>query len=95
MAERTERETPTKNIQVLISYYKHGHRVFDDVQMVRIVSKDYTLLVMNDYMPSVGLVEGSVDIIQNENIQTLKNIHAYYLNRKNVFTLLVDSQKEE
>ena len=50
MAERTERETPTKNIQVRISDYKHGLRVFDDVQMVRIVSKDYTLLVMNDYL---------------------------------------------
>lgn len=95
MAEINTNNSPTKNIQVRISDYNHGLRVFDDVQMVRIVSKGYTLLVMNDYMPSVGLIEGYIDIIQNNNIQTIKNIHAYYLNRKNVFTLLIDSQKEE
>lgn len=85
---------PSDTIQVRISDFEHGLRVFDDVQIVRIVSNDYNLLVMNDFVPAVGIINGTVEIVTGDDIESLKNVRAFYLHRNNVFSLLIESQGE-
>ena len=58
---------------------------YENIKIVRIVSKDYNLLIMQDYLPILGEIEGSVDI-KNEEIElNYKNIKAFYMNSNNVF----------
>lgn len=83
---------PSDTIQVRISDFEHGLRVFDDVQIVRIVSSNYTLLVMNDFVPSIGIINGNVEIVTSEDIESIKNIKAFYLHRENIFSLLIENQ---
>lgn len=85
---------PSDTIQVRISDFEHGLRVFDDVQIVRIVSNDYNLLVMNDFVPAVGMINGTVEIVTNTDIESIKDVRAFYLHKNNVFSLLIERQGE-
>ena len=65
-------------------------RVFSlDVKIVRIVSKDYNLLIMKDYLPIIGEIEGNVDIKSDTEEVNLKDIKAFYMNSNNEFNLMI------
>ena len=76
-------------IKVRIFDMAHGLREYDDIKIIRIISKDYNLLIMKDYLPIIGEIEGSVDI-KNDNIDlSFKNIKAFYMNSENIFNLMI------
>ena len=50
------------NIKVRIFDMEKGLSEYDDVKTIRIISKNYNLLIMKDYMPIIGEIVGSVDI---------------------------------
>ena len=56
-----------KTMKVRVFDLKHGLVEYEDVKIVRIISKDYNLLIMIDYLPIIGEVEGSIDI-QGDNV---------------------------
>lgn len=43
-----------------------GFQKFDQVDMIRIKSEKYTLLIMDDYMPVIGRIDGMVEIVSGE-----------------------------
>ena len=62
---------------------------YEHIKIVRIISNDYNLLIMQDYLPIIGEINGSVDI-KNEEIEiNYKNIKAFYMNSNNVFNLMI------
>ena len=62
---------------------------YENIKVIRIISKNYNLLVMQDYLPILGEIEGSVDI-KNEDIEiNYKQIKAFYMNSGNVFNLMI------
>ena len=76
-------------IKVRIFDMEHGLREYDDIKIIRIISKDYNLLIMKDYLPIIGEIEGSVDI-KNDTIDlSFKKIKAFYMNSQNVFNLMI------
>lgn len=62
---------------------------YENVKIVRIISKDYNLLIMKDYLPIVGEIEGSVDIKSDEIEVNFKDIKAFYMNSNNEFNLMI------
>ena len=62
---------------------------YEDVKIVRIISKDYNLLIMKDYLPIIGEIDGSVDIKSEKEEVNLKNIKAFYMNSNNEFNLMI------
>ncbi len=76
-------------IKVRIFDMEHGLREYENIKIIRIVSKDYNLLIMKDYLPIIGEIEGSVDI-KNDNVDlSFKDIKAFYMNSSNVFNLMI------
>ncbi len=76
-------------IRVRIFSLDRGLIEYEHIKVIRIVSKDYNLLVMQDYLPMLGEIEGSVDI-KNEEIEiNYKQIKAFYMNSGNVFNLMI------
>ncbi len=76
-------------IKVRIFDIKNGLREYEDIKIIRIISKDYNLLIMKDYLPIIGEIEGSVDI-KNDNINlSFKDIKAFYMNSNNEFNLMI------
>lgn len=76
-------------IKVRIFDMAHGLREYENIKIVRIISKDYNLLIMKDYLPIIGEIEGSVDIKNDEVDLSFKNIKAFYMNSENTFNLMI------
>ena len=68
---------------------KEGFRKFEQVDMIRIKSEKYTLLIMDDYMPVIGRIDGMVEIVSGEDIHSIQPVHGFYTHRKNTFELLI------
>lgn len=77
-------------IKVRIFDMEHGLVEYEDVKTIRIVSRDYNLLIMKDYLSVIGEIVGSVDI-KGENVDvSFKQIKAFYMNSHNVFNLMIE-----
>ena len=76
-------------IKVKVFDIRNGMRVYDNIKIIRIISKDYNLLIMKDYLPIIGEIEGSVDIKNDVVNESFKNIKAFYMNCDNVFNLMI------
>lgn len=74
---------------------KDGLLVYDKVKLIRIKSKDYNLLIMKDYMPIIGEIDGSVDIEGEDVNKSFKNINAFYMSKENEFNLIIRKEKEQ
>ena len=80
----------SKGIKVRIFNLESGLVEYEDVKFIRVISKDYNLLIMKDYLSVIGEIVGSVDI-KGENIDiSFKQIKAFYMNSKNVFNLMIE-----
>lgn len=66
-----------------------GLKEYENVKIVRIISKDYNLLIMKDYLPIIGEIEGNVDIKSDKEEVNLKDIKAFYMNSANEFNLMI------
>ena len=66
-----------------------GFQKFEQVDMIRIKSEKYTLLIMDDYMPVIGRIDGLVEIVSGEDTRSFQPIHGFYTHRKNTFELLI------
>ena len=76
-------------IKVRIFDIENGLRKYKDIKIIRIISKDYNLLIMKDYLPIIGEIEGSVDIKNDEVNLSFKDIKAFYMNSNNEFNLMI------
>ena len=76
-------------IKVRVFDMTHGLREYENITIIRIISKDYNLLIMKDYLPIIGEIEGSVDIKNDIVNESFKNIKAFYMNSENVFNLMI------
>lgn len=81
-------------IQARVSDFQHGLRVFDSVKVIRLTSKDYTLLIMEDYFPCLGSINGRVELIKDDDLVDLGSIKGFYFHRDNEFCLLIEKQLE-
>ncbi len=79
-----------ENKEMLVRVFNlEGLVEYKDVKIVRITSKDYNLLIMKDYLPIIGEIDGNVDIKSDKEEINLKNIKAFYMNSNNVFNLMI------
>ncbi len=78
------------NIKVRIFDMEKGLSEYDDVKTIRIISKNYNLLIMKDYMPIIGEIVGSVDIKGENTDISYKKIKGFYMNNKNIFNLMIE-----
>lgn len=87
-------EQPGK-IQSRILDFTHGLRVYDEVRLIRIKSREYSLLIMEDYFPAMGSVQGRVELITDGEQIKLELKKGFYLLRDNIFSLLIEEELSE
>lgn len=78
-----------EGFKVKVFDMEHGLTEYDNVTSVRIVSKDYNLLIMKDYLSILGEIIGSVNIKSDKDDVTYDNINGFYMNSNNVFNLMI------
>ena len=80
----------SSDIKVRVFDMEDGLLEYENIKSVRIVSKDYNLLIMKDYMPIIGEINGNVDIIGQDTNISFKKIKAFYTNNDNIFNLMIE-----
>ena len=85
---------PGKGMKVRIFDLNKGLVEYEHVKLIRIVSKTYNLLIMQDYLPIIGEIEGNVDIRNEELDLSFRNIDAFYMNSNNVFNLMIKEYRD-
>ena len=81
----------TGSIRARVIDEEHGLRLLSGVYAVRLQSRDYSLLIMEDYMPMLGQIDGTVVFLTEEREVRLEKIQGFYKHQHNEFTLLVES----
>ena len=66
-----------------------GLTEYEHIKVVRMISKDYNLLIMQDYLPIIGEIDGSIDIKGEDLDISFPKIKAFYMNSGNVFNLMI------
>lgn len=77
---------------VKIFTLKDGLETVENVTAVRIISEDYNLLILKDYVAIIGKIEGSVEIESEGETKKLDKITAYYVSHNNVFNLMLEGE---
>ena len=80
------------NILVKVFTLKNGLECFGEVSIVRIKSKDYNLLIMKDYMPIIGEIDGNLEIEGVDINKEYKNIKGYYMHYDNTFNNIIEGE---
>ena len=68
----------------------NGLQEYDNLEMIRIKSDRHTLLIMQNFLPVIGELYGSVEFVFENNIIGMTGLKGYYLHKKNSFSLLVE-----
>lgn len=79
-------------ITVRICGREKGLEVYEKVNFVRVKSKRYNLLIMADYMPVIGELEGSVFFRNQKEEYSRDNLRGYFMHKKNQFSLMLEAE---
>ncbi|MBR1390848.1 MAG: hypothetical protein IJ567_05275 [Lachnospiraceae bacterium] len=69
---------------------KNGLQEFDEVEMIRVKSQRHTLLIMQNYMPVIGELDGYVELVFENHTSRLEGLKGYFMHKKNLFSLIVE-----
>lgn len=67
---------------------ENGFQTFENVRLVRIKSRYYTLLIMRDHMPALGEMEGTLAILTQDREVLLDDVRGFYHLQHNQFTFI-------
>jgi len=79
------------NLLVKVLNISSGLHIYNDIKFIRILSEKYNLLIMRDYLPVIGEINGSIEIEGNESLK-LENIQGYYIHKNNEFNLIIKGE---
>ncbi|MGL5972258.1 MAG: hypothetical protein ACRCZK_00770 [Oscillospiraceae bacterium] len=74
---------------VKIFSYENALQIHEDILLIRIKSKNSSFLIMEDYLPIIGEIDGDISFADNKNENSLKDVRGYYVHRKNTFELIL------
>lgn len=92
---REQKEYRRKEIRACIYSIRDGLTEIEHVDFIRIKSRRYSLLIMEDYMPMLGELEGSLSIQAEGRLYEWPRLKGYYIHQKNLFRLMIKEAWEE
>ena len=84
MSKETEE---LNNIVVQLLDINGDVKQYDDVNFIKIVSKKYNLIIMKDYLPIIGEVQGEITIGRQEETINMKKVRGYFMHKHKKFNL--------
>lgn len=92
MAKTINKETyisPIKPIQVRVVGFSNGLSTYENVQLARLISKKYNILIMAGHVPVIGQLSGDLEIVMKDEVKRIENIEAFYMHRADVLSVLI------
>lgn len=81
---------PKGAISVRLIDEERGLTKYENVYAVRIHSKNYVLLIMEDYSPTLGQVDGNVSFLVDDQEVVFKGLKGCFKHQDNEFTMIVE-----
>lgn len=78
-------------IKAKIVSMEYGLQEYDEIEMIRVKSKTHSLLILQNYMPLLGHLDGYVDLVMRDETLRIQNVQGYYMHKQNEFSLLAES----
>ena len=75
------------NITVQLLNIEGDVKQYDDVKFVKIRSKKYNLIIMRDYLPIIGEIQGEIQIGREKETIDMKKVRGYFMHKHNQFNL--------
>lgn len=66
-----------------------GLTTIENVKIIRLKSDDYNLLIMKDYMPIIGEIDGEISFQTDNDNKKFDKIKAFYMLKDNEFNLII------
>lgn len=79
-------------IKVRIIDEKDGLQTIEHVTAIRIHSSRYVLLIMKDYSPTLGQVDGDLSFLMADGELMVKGIRGCFKQQDNEFTLIIEEE---
>lgn len=86
-------ETNARSLKVLVLDIEKGFKEYEDVRTVSIKSKNYTVMIMLDYAPTIGDIDGSLSLLLESNEIYYEHVKGFYHVNKNEMTILITSNE--
>ena len=77
----------SSNIELQLLNINGDVKKYDDVKFIRIISQKYNLIIMKDYLPIIGEVQGSVEIERADGTIKMEKVKGYFMHKHNKFNL--------
>lgn len=78
-----------KELKVRIFDMEHGLREYENIEFIRLISDTYNLLIMKDYLPIIGEINGKINIKGKDIDMNFDKVKAFYMNSDNIFNLMI------
>lgn len=74
---------------------ENGLRLISGVRAVRVIDRRSRILIMEDYLPTLGKIDGSIVIVTAEGEVAYDGIQGFYKHQHNEFTLLIENKSQQ
>lgn len=79
-----------RKIKAKIVSMENGLQEYKEIEMIRVKSEHHSLLILQNYMPLLGRMDGYVDLVLKDETLRIQNVKGYYMHKQNEFSLLVE-----
>ena len=80
-------------LKVRIIDEQQGLTTLDNVTAIRIHSQNYVLLIMKDYSPTLGQIDGDVIFLMEDGEKSIRGIRGCFKQQDNEFTMIIEEEK--
>ena len=76
-----------QNIAVQLLNIAGDVKLYEDVKFIKIRSQKYNLIIMKDYLPIIGEIQGEIQIGREKEDINMKKVRGYFMHKHNKFNL--------
>lgn len=85
--DELEKRKKMQNITVQLLNIAGDVTKYEDVKFIKIRSKKYNLIIMKDYLPIIGEIQGEIQIGREKEDINMKKVRGYFMHKHNNFNL--------
>ena len=95
--DKAKATAPIQDTEFKVNIFtiNEGLITYDNVKYIRIKRTKYNLLIMKDYMPILGEIEGSISFEGPNVNKAYENVLAFYMSKENEFNLIIRKTMED
>lgn len=82
-------------IRVRICGREKGLEIYESVKFVRLISRGYNLLIMADYLPVIGELEGSMYFVADNEEHERTRLKGFFMHKNNEFSLMLEQEGDK